>query len=85
MPSISTFQNKENGTVKVIDDLLNQVLGENATQVFYKYLEKNYSIQKHEIVKKLDSFDMALKDSFGAAAGVLENLIIQNLDSSFPA
>ncbi len=78
MAPLSVSQNKQN-TVKTIDNLVNQILGQEATRVFYKYLESNYRVQRHEIVEKLDSFNNALEDYLGAGAAILENLIIQNL------
>ncbi len=82
MSSLSAFQKNQNQTVKVIDDVLKQILGQQATQVLYKYLKNNYSIEKHEIAEKLDSLDTALKESLGAGAVLIEKTIIQSIDAA---
>jgi len=83
---ISQFspQNKERQTVEVIDNILNQILGQEATQIIYKYLESNYLIQKHEIVEKLDSFNGALQQYLGAGATIIKKVIMQSLEIRVP-
>jgi hypothetical protein len=65
---------------KVVDKVLNQILGQEAAQILYKYVENNQHIQKHEIAEKLDSFNHALKEYLGAGAVVIEKIIQQNLE-----
>jgi hypothetical protein len=77
MPSLY-LQNKQYQT-QVVDNVLNQILGQKATQIIYKYLESNYLIQKHEIVEKLDSFNNALEEYLGTGAAVIEKVIMQSL------
>jgi hypothetical protein len=84
MTSLSSSRNKQCQTVKVIDDVLNQILGREATQLLYKCLECNYRIQKDEIAEKLDSFNCALEDYLGAGAAIIENMIIQSLETRLP-
>ena len=83
---ISQFssQNKERQAVEVIDNVLNQILGQEATQIIYKYLESNYLIQKHEIVEKLDSFNCALEEYLGAGATIIKKIIMQSLEIRVP-
>ena len=83
---ISQFspQNKERQTVEVIDNILNQILGQEATQIIYKYLESNYLIQKHEIVEKLYSFNGALQQYLGAGAAIIKKVIMQSLEIRVP-
>jgi len=83
---ISQFssQNKQRQTLKVIDNVLNQILGQEATQIIYKYLESNYLIQKHEIVEKLDSFNFALEEYLGTGAAIIKKVIMQSLEIRLP-
>lgn len=65
---------------KVVDEVLNQILGQKATQIIYDYVESNHCIQRHEIAEKLDSFNNALKQYLGAGAMVVEKVIQQKLE-----
>jgi len=65
---------------KVIDEVLNQILGQEATQIIYEYLENNHCIQRHEIAQKLDSFNHALKQYLGTGAVIIEKVIQENLE-----
>lgn len=58
-----------------IEDSLRHMLGESAANVIYFYLERDFSIRKDEIPKKLEDFDVALKKIFGAGALTLEKII----------
>jgi len=74
-------QNKQSETLdKIIDRVLNQILGQEATHIIYNYLENNYSIQRHEIAEKLDSFNQALENYLGSGAVVIEKVILKNLE-----
>jgi hypothetical protein len=77
-------QNKQYQTLQVIDNVLNQILGQEATQIIYKYLESTYHIQKHEIIEKLDSFNCALEEYLGAGATIIEKVIMQSLEIRVP-
>ena len=77
-------QNKQYQTLQVIDNVLNQILGQEATQIIYKYLESTYHIQKHEIIEKLDSFNCALEEYLGAGATIIEKIIMQSLEIRVP-
>jgi len=75
------LQNKQSEKLnKVVDNALNQILGQEATQIIYDYLENNHSIQRHEIALKLDSFNHALKEFLGTGAIVIEKVIQQSLE-----
>jgi len=74
-------ENKQIETLnKVIDEILNQILGQEPTQLVYYYVERNYLIQRHEIVEKLDSFNHAMEEYLGSAAMVIEKAILENLE-----
>lgn len=67
---------------KLIDRLLNQILGQEATQIIYSHLESNHSIHRHEIAQKLDSFNGALEEYLGSGAFVIEKAILENLEEN---
>jgi len=81
MTAKSPSQNKRSEKLnKVVDKVLNQILGQEATQIIYAYLENNHRIQRHEIAEKLDSFNHALKEYLGSGAIVVEKVIQQSLE-----
>jgi len=73
-------QNKQHETFKVVDRILNQILGQEGAQIIYEYLENNHSMQKHEIAENLDSFNRALEEYLGSGAVVIERVIMQSLE-----
>jgi len=77
----ASSENKRVETLnQVVDSVLNQILGQEATQIIYEYLENKYFIQRHEIAEKLDSFNRALGEYLGTGAVVIEKVILQNLE-----
>lgn len=64
---------------KVVDKVLNQILGPQAAQIIYNYLENKYCIHKDEIAEKLGTFSWALREYLGTGAFVIEEVIIENL------
>jgi len=65
---------------KAVDNVLNQILGQEAARVLYDGLESNYRIRKNEIALKLDAFNRALEEYFGAGASVIERMIMESLE-----
>jgi len=81
MTAKSLSQNRQSRNLnKVVDKVLNQILGPEATQIIYDYLENNHRIQRHEIAEKFDSFNHALKEYLGSGAIVVEKVIQQSLE-----
>ena len=64
---------------EIIDMVLNQVLGHEATEAFYGHLKNTHSIQKHTLAKQFTSFNSALIEYFGAGAAIIEQTIHKNL------
>jgi hypothetical protein len=64
----------------VIDRVLNRMLGRQAAETFYLHLESTHSIQRQNIAHELNSFSSALREYFGAGAGVIEQVIHKNLE-----
>jgi len=65
---------------KVIDGVLKQILGQEAAQIIYQYLENKHSIQRNEIAQKMDAFNNALEAYLGTGATVIEKVILENLE-----
>jgi len=64
--------------IQAVDQALSS-LGESSKQAIYFYLDKNFSIEKQEIPKKIEPFKEALEEVFGDGANFLEVLIMKRL------
>lgn len=75
--------NKENKISKIIDKVLKQVFGEEATRLIYKHLENNYSLKQDEIAEKIDVFAKGLEGFLRSGAYVIERKILEDIYSSY--
>ena len=75
-------QKCENKASKAINLILRKIFGDEATQVIYNYVEKNYSVRQDEIVEKIDVFVDALQELLSSGAYVVEQNILENLYSN---
>jgi len=75
--------NGEDKISKIVDCVLNQVFGEEATRLIYRYLESNYSVKRCEIVEKIDVFAKGLQDFLNSGAYVIEQKILEDVYSSY--
>jgi hypothetical protein len=73
--------------LKIIDETLRQVLGDDNTLIIYNYLEKN-SCPAREIPTRLDLFSLQLRELLGVSRGqilgapaVLEDAIVKALSA----
>ena len=66
--------------IEAVDEGLNS-LGEGGRQMIFFHLENSYSIKKHDIPKKPETFAAALEEIFGEGALILEKLIAKSLYS----
>jgi hypothetical protein len=76
---------REDKIFKIIDSVLKQVFGENATLFIYKYLEQRYSLQKRDFSKKIDIFAKGLEDCLSSGAFAIESKILDDLHSAYGA
>lgn len=65
---------------RVVENVLCQILGQDATQIVYNYLESRHSLKKYQIAENFDSFNHALEQYFGSGAAVLERAITQSFE-----
>jgi hypothetical protein len=76
--------NKNDAVLGIIDKVLNQVFGKEATILIYRHLEHNYSLKRSEISDKIELFAQGLEDFLRSGAYVIERKILEdiNADSS---
>ena len=75
--------NGENKISKIVDHILNQVFGEEATRLIYGYLESNYSLKQDEIAEKINVFAKGLEEFLNSGAYVIERKILDDVYSSY--
>lgn len=73
----------EDKVSKIVDRVLKQVFGEEATRLIYRYLENNYSVKQNEIAEKIDLFSKGLEDFLTSGARVIEFKILEDLYSNY--
>jgi hypothetical protein len=73
----------EDKIFKIIDSVLKQVFGENATLFIYRYLEQRYSLHQSEFSEKIDIFAKGLEDCLSSGAFAIETKILENIGSIY--
>jgi hypothetical protein len=82
--SMDTSTRKKEDTIfKIIDNVLKQVFGEEATNFIYNYLEHNYSLRRSEFSEKIELFAKGLEDCLSSGAFVVENKILDDIYSTY--
>jgi len=74
---------KEDQVAKIIDKVLHQIFGEEATSLIYRHLERNYSLKRNELTEKIDVFAQGLEDFLRSGAYVIERKILDDIYSSY--
>jgi hypothetical protein len=74
---------EEDKIFKVIDSVLKQVFGENATFFIYKYLEQHYALHQSDFSKKIDVFAKGLEDCLSSGALAIESKILEDISSVY--
>jgi hypothetical protein len=74
---------KEDKIWKIIDKVLKQVFGEEATRLIYRHLENNYSLKRDEIAEKIEVFAMGLEGFLRSGAYAIEWKILEDIYSSY--
>jgi hypothetical protein len=84
MSTISQQTCKENERiVKIVDRVLRQIFGNDATCLIYRYLENRYSVKQNEIVDKIDLFAKGLEEFLRSGAYIIERKILEDIYSSY--
>jgi hypothetical protein len=74
---------KEDKISKIIDRVLTQIFGKEASTMIYKHLERNYSVKKNEAGEKLELFAQGLENFLKSGAYVIERKILEDIWSSY--
>jgi len=84
MESITQQMNrKEDKISKIIDKVLKQVFGEEATHLIYRYLENKYCLKRDEIAEKIEVFAAGLEEFLRSGAYVIERKILEDIYSNY--
>jgi hypothetical protein len=75
--------NEDDRISKIIDRVLRQVFGEEATHLIYKHLESKYSLKSNEVSEKIDAFARGLEEFLSSGAYVIERKILEDIYSSY--
>ena len=74
---------KEDKIPRIIDRVLKQVFGEEATVLIYRHLEKTYSLKPEEVAERIDLFAQGLEGFLRSGAFVVERKILDDIYSSY--
>jgi len=74
---------KDDRISNVIDRVLTQIFGKEATRLIYKHLERNYSIKRNEFGDKLELFATGLEDFLKSGAFIIEKKILEDIWASY--
>lgn len=74
---------KEEKLVKIIDKVVNQIFGKEATSLIYRYLEDKYNLKKSEIAEKIDIFAEGLEGFLTSGAYIIERKILEDIYSNY--
>jgi hypothetical protein len=70
---------------KIIDRVLTQIFGKEASILIYKHLERNYSVKRSEVGDKIELFAEGLEDFLKSGAYVIERKILEDIWSDYGA
>jgi hypothetical protein len=76
---------EEDKIFKIIDKVLKQVFGKDATRFIYKYLEQRYSLRQKDFTEKIDVFAKGLEDCLSSGAFAVESKILDDITSTYGA
>jgi hypothetical protein len=74
---------KEDKISKIVDRVLVQIFGKDATTMIYKHLERNYSVKKDEVGEKLELFAQGLENFLKSGAYAIERKILEDIWSNY--
>ena len=74
---------KDDKITKIIDRVLTQIFGKEASSLIYKHLERNYSVRRNEVGEKLELFAEGLETFLKSGAYIIERKILDDIRSSY--
>jgi hypothetical protein len=82
--ALDTLLREKNDKIfQIIDKVLKQVFGEEATLFIYNYLEQRYSLRQSDFSKKIDVFAKGLEDCLSSGAFVVESRILDDISAVY--
>jgi hypothetical protein len=82
IPVATLSRKEENRVFKVIDRVLIQVFGKEATHLMYQYLERRYLWSKRDFSEKIDAFAKGMEEFLSSGAYAVENKILDTIYSA---
>jgi hypothetical protein len=70
---------KDDKVFRIINNVLEGVFGDEATQLIYGHLERRYSLRQCEISNNIDVFTKGLEDFLNDGAFPIENKILNDI------
>jgi hypothetical protein len=83
MNALTRTTNHNQKISKAIDKVLKQIFGDEATLLIYQYLESEYSLNKEEILEKIEVFSQGLRELLKSGAYVIETKILEDIYSNY--
>ena len=74
---------KEDKVFEIINRVLKQVFGENATRIIYEHLERRHSLSPSDFSEKMDVFAKGLEDFLSSGAYFIENKILNDIIAAY--
>ena len=86
MTTLDTLCREKNDKIfQIIDKVLKQVFGEEATLFIYNYLEQHYSLRQSDFSKRIDVFAKGLEDCLSSGAFAIESKILDDIYTIYGA
>jgi hypothetical protein len=82
METLTPQDRKDEKISRVIDRVLKQVFGEEATLLIYRHLEQNHALKHSDIAERIDVFAEGLEEFLRSGAYVVERKILEDIYSS---
>ncbi len=73
-------EKKPNPILNKIDTVLTEILGKEATQIIYQYIEARYALKPNDYVDRIDIFAKGLEDCLSTGALAVEAKIFNMTD-----
>jgi hypothetical protein len=81
METLTKQASRNDAIAGVIDKVLTQVFGKEATTLIYRHLECNYAVRRNEIGENIELFTRGLEDFLRSGARVIERKILEDINS----
>ena len=84
MTTLNTIHREQDDKIfQIIDSVLTQVFGEQATRFIYDYLERYYSLPRSDFSEKIDVFAKGLEDCLSSGALAIESKILNDISAVY--